>query len=215
MMALEIARRLWKLPAIKGLVLSVGVLIAIATHGHLKYRDGFAAGVTKERTVAAADLAVAQQSAIASQVAAESATAALRDTIGTLRGRVAVLSEEAALARGNYRAALRAYEQSKLYAGDSGHVSPVTEACDELARACAVAIAAAQAERDTLSLSLAAAERLVAVRDSSARLEGARTSLALRESLAAQRAAFKGPSRVVWGVSGTILGAAVAWLVRR
>jgi hypothetical protein len=209
--ALEIARRLWKLPAIKGLVLSVGFLIAIATHGHLKYRDGFASGVANERAIAAADLAAAQKSAIASQIAADAATTALRDTIGTLRGRVAVLSEEAALAKGNYRAALRAYEQAKLYAGDSGHVSPVAEACDELARACAVAIAAAQAERDTLSLSLAAAERLVAVRDSSARLEGVRTSLALRESLAAQRAAFPKPNRIGWfalgGVVGAVLGA--------
>jgi hypothetical protein len=212
----------WILPLLKhratwGVAVCLGLFASLAVHGRLKYTEGVRDGTASERAAWSSEVALARNSAIASQVAADAATSALRDSVRLRDARIVQLTEAAAMARGNYRAALRAYEAAKKYASDSGHVSdsPVTRACEEVASTCATALAAEGTVKDSLQVQLLTASRLVAVQDSVIRTEPARTTLTVREMLAQQRAAFRGPSRTKWGVTGAVLGAVGAWLVLR
>jgi hypothetical protein len=215
---ITLALRFLKTKAGIGLALSAGILLAVGSSYRLGVwrgvRDGIVKGTTTERAAWSAEVVLARNSALASQVAAKAATSALQDTVGTLRTRVAALSEAAAMARGNYRAALAAYERTKVTRVDSLPLVAEQVACDELARACAVAVATAQAERDTLFLTLAAAERRARVQDSVIATEPVRTTLSNQEAMAAQRDAFKSPSRVKWAAGGAGVGAAIALLLQ-
>jgi len=207
--------KLAKSRAAWGVTVSLGLLLAVVAHGKLKFASGRAVGIASERAAWSSEVALARASATSSQVAADAATSALRDTVATLRDSTAVLSEAAALARGDYRAALAAYRRTTAARADSGIVTAEQQSCDELARTCAASVAASVLERAALTRTLATATRLVAVQDSVIGGEPRRTTLSNQEAMAAQRAAFKAPSRAKWAGLGAALGGVIAWGVLR
>lgn len=212
---MTLAVKLLKHRATWGVMVSVGILLAVWGNGALRYSAGRRSGMAEERAAWSSEVALARTSAIASQVAADAATSALRDSIRVRDSRIAKLTEAAAMAKGNYRAALVAYERQKAALFNDSIPPLIVTACDELASSCATALAAEATVKDSLTAQLNAAIRLAGVQDSVIRTEPARTTLTVREMLAQQRAAFRGPSRVTWGAAGALIGVAATWIALR
>jgi hypothetical protein len=212
---IALALKFLKTKAGLGLALSAIIFIAVGATSVVRYRAGMRDGAAKEKAAWSSEVALARASADSSQVAADAATSALRDTIAKRDERIAELQETAALNAGKYREALGWYNAAKAARPDSLPLTPEQTACDSLAASCANAIASAQAVRDSLAAQLRTTQRLVVRQDSIILTEPARTTLSNREAMAAQRAAFKAPSRVTWGATGAALGALATWLVFR
>ncbi len=191
-----------------GVGIALGVLLGIAWHGHNKYAEGKHDGITQEKATWVSEVALARASATASQVAADAATSALRDSLGQARAATARAEERAAMQQGKYREALGWYLAAKNARVDSLPLTAEQLACDSLASSCANAIAASQEVRDSLTAQLRTAEALSRQQDSVIRMEPARTTLTVREAMAAQRDAFKAPSRSKWFAGGFAAGAA-------
>ena len=184
-------------------------------YGEYRYRNGKADGIAQERAAWSSEVALARASADSSQVAANAAMSALRDSISRRNEVIARLREHDAMMSGKYREALGWYNAAKATRPDSLPLTAEQLACDSLAASCANAIAASQVVRDSLSAQLRMAERLIVRKDSVIMTEPARTSLSNREVLARQRALFKAPGRVKWAALGAGLGALATWLVAR
>jgi hypothetical protein len=212
---IALALKFLKTKAGLGLALSAAIFVAVGATSVVRYRAGMRDGAAKERAAWSSEVALARASATASQVAADAATSALRDTIAKRDERIAELQEKAALNAGKYREALGWYLAAKAQRDTTVPLTPEQARCDAVVSACSNALAAQMHLTDTTTKQLRAAERLVAKRDSFIAKEPERTTLSNREAMAAQRAAFKAPSRVTWGATGAALGALATWLVFR
>jgi hypothetical protein len=206
---------LLKMPAARWALAVFVAAAAVKTTSVVRYRAGVAEGKRVERAESSREIALARAVVDRNQIAADAIAQALRDTIAQRDQRIMELREKAALATGKYREALGWYLAGKAARDSTVPLTDEQIRCDAVVSSCANALAAEGAVKDSLTRQLRTAERLVAVRDSSARLEPVRTSLALRDALAAQRAAFKAPSRTKWAAIGAGIGAAAAWWFSR
>lgn len=211
---MAVALKLLRHKATWGVGVAIGVLFAVWGNGALKYREGNAAGVAQEKAAWQSEVALARASALSSQVAADAAMSALRDSLREANRRIAQLSEARALAEGKYAQALRFYRQERALSADTT-ITLVRTACDELADSCELAMQAAAVERMALTDKLRLAEALSTTQDSTIRTEPVRVTSAIRDALATQRATQRQPSRTKWALVGAGVGALSTWLVLR
>jgi hypothetical protein len=187
-----------------GVGIALGVFVALAAHGRLKYTEGHRDGTASAR-------AEAQRDAAAARAAFDSAWAVLYAQAAAARD--AQRTAEAAAARARTRSAVaeaRLANSLAVFATDT--VAQIIPACSELASSCANAAALWTHERDTLSALIAAQDRTILSQTDMIATEPARLADAMRAALARQRETFKGPSRVRWLSVGAVMGFAAAVL---
>lgn len=213
-----LALKLWQIKAVRGATLGVGVLVAVVAGGGLLHRDGYAKGRADQKVASEtawnADAALARAAALTATTHATAIIEALRDSLSESSRKIALLSETAALARGQYREALLQYNLAKAHARDSLPTTDIVAACDALANRCAIAIATAQDERDALTEKLRQAEALAAQQTRMIEDEPVRWKPVIADALSQQRAGFHAPSRTAWSVGGAVLGSLLTLLVR-
>jgi hypothetical protein len=186
-----------------GVAIAVGVLVAIAAHGALKYRDGFAAGV------AAADAKHAQAALIAADVATRNdtahaaETAALRDSLRTVTAAAARARTRSAVATARVETAIETVRAD----------TAITRACDELATACELAALAWNAERDSLAHAIDTQQAALTLAEAHARAEAGRTQTAVVRGIVLDRATRRPPSRLRWLLTGAAIP--LTWMVIR
>lgn len=201
----------WLLPILKhratwGVGVAVGVLVAIAAHGALRYRDGVADGMASER-------AIRQHEAAMAKAMADSTWAVLYAQ--ALDARDAQRSAEQAAARAETRTRLATARLDDALAAVQADPTPQTPQCTALATSCAHARAAWDVERDSLHRLIATKDTLQRRAAAMALAEPIRLQSALRVALEQQRAAFRAPSRLTWASVGAVLGTLVTLGVLR
>ena len=214
---LSLVRKLLTSRAAWGVSIALGFWLAIAWHGHNKYSEGRADGVTAQKatddsisTIAAAAEAVAREAA-AAQLQAARLELAEKDRA------LQVARQASAMYAGRYAQALESYEAlkaAKVASGDTT-MSPTERACETVAATCALTVEAKKVELAAAEGKLAVAERTVARQDSAAQLEPVRTRRAVTAGIAQDRATRREPSRVKWALSGAVVAALTTWLVAR
>lgn len=188
-----------------GVGICLGVFVAIAAHGRLKYAEGHRDGTAKATQAAQAD-------ALTAKAISDRQWAAMMKT--AMAARDAQRDAERAAVRAELRTRAETQRlQAALSAYRADTVSH-TPACGELADSCANAAALWGHERDTLTALIAAQDTAILRQGQFMNSEPQRMADALRVALAQQRQTFRAPSRVTWGTVGAILGAVVVWVAR-
>jgi hypothetical protein len=182
-----------------GVGIALGVFVALASHGRLKYTEGHRDGVAKATQAAQAD-------ALTAKAVSDSAWAVLYAQAAAARDAERAALARVARAEARTRAATaRVANALTVFAADT--VAQMVPACAELAESCANAAALWGHERDTLSALIAAQGRALLIAGDLQATEPQRMADALRVALAEQRRTFRRPSRVRWLLSGVALGA--------
>jgi len=192
----------WLLPILRhratwGVGIALGGLLAIAAHGWLRYRDGFADGMASERTVR-------QHEASIAKAAADSAWSVLY--AASIRSRDAQRIAEKAAARAETRSRVAEAKLADALAGYRADTSRRTPQCDELATACANAAALWGHERDTLTALVAVQDTTIQRQGEMIAAEPQRVAASVMDALAQQRSTIKKPSRLTWASVGAVLG---------
>jgi hypothetical protein len=200
----------WLLPILRhritwGVGIALGVFVALAAHGRLKYTEGHRAGTAAAQAVAARDALTARAVADSAWRELHAAGMAVRDSL-----RVA----EAAAARARARSAAADARLADALARVA--VLPDAPAeCNALATACRHAAAAWSAERDSLSAVTETQGRALTLAEAQARAEPTRTAAAVAVAVQQTRATIRRPSRLRWLVGGIAAGALTTWSVIR
>jgi hypothetical protein len=183
-----------------GVGIALGVLVAIAAHGRLRYAAGYDAGFVARAVDAHAD-------ALTARAIADSTWAVLYAQ--ALDARDAQRSAEQAAARAETRTRRATARLDDALAAVQADPTPQTPQCTALATSCAQARAAWDAERDSLHRVIATTDTLQRRAAAMAMAEPIRLQSALRVALEQQRQTFRAPSRVTWGTVGALVGAVV------
>jgi hypothetical protein len=184
-----------------GVGICLGVCVALAAHGRLKYAEGHRAGVAKATQAAQSD-------ALTAKAVSDSAWAVLYAQAAAARDAERAALAKVARAEARTRAAMgRLTNALTVFAIDT--VAQMNPTCAELASSCANAAALWGHERDTLSALIAAQDTTILRQGATMADEPQRMADALRVALAQQRQTFRAPSRVTWGTIGAVLGAVV------
>jgi hypothetical protein len=190
-----------------GVGIALGVFVALAAHGRLKYTEGHRAGTAAAQAVAARD-------ALTARAVADSAWRALHEAGMAVRDSLRVAEAAAARARARSAAAdARLANALAVFAADTSTQIPAT--CSDLATACRNAAAAWSAERDSLSAVTETQGRALTLADAQARAEPTRTAAAVTVAVQKDRATYRHPSRLHWLVGGAVVGALTTWSVTR
>lgn len=206
--AFTLASRLWKQPAIRGLALVAGMLVAISAHGHLRFRDGVAAGIRAEKHVRDSVQRIADAAEDRARAETDSIIRALRVSLVQRDRDLQIAKQAAALASGRYAAAQEAYDAlkaAKLASGDTT-TTPMERACEAVAATCAATVRAKEAEVAAVEAKLATAEALSAAKDTVIATEPQRVSRSVRVAVDQVKAAQPKPNRIGWFAAGTIVG---------
>jgi hypothetical protein len=199
MIGYSLAARIMENNVVRGVLLCLGVVVAIAAHGRVKYADGYRTGSADAARAAAIDAATARAAFDSSWAVLYSQAAAARDAQRTAEQAAARARTRSAVAEARLTNAL------KVFAENPG--AQITPVCAELADSCANAAALWTHERDTLTALIATQDATILRHTEMRMTEPARYAAALREALARQRETFRAPSRVTWATLGAMVGA--------
>jgi hypothetical protein len=189
-----------------GVGIAMGVLVALAAHGRLRYAEGHRDGFAKATQAAQAD-------ALTAKAVSDSAWAVLYAQAAQARdAERAALAKVARAEARSREAGARVANALVLFAADT--VAQMNPTCSELADACRNAAALWGQERDTLTALVATQDTTILRQGQFMNSEPQRMQDALRVALAQQRQTFRAPSRVTWGTLGAVLGAVVVWVAR-
>lgn len=206
---LSLAMRLLRSRVTWGVGVAVGMLLAIAAHGTLRFREGKAAGMQLEalRRDSLEATATAAHDSVVAMLARESR--AKSDSIHQAQVAAARAGERLAAAQLRYRQTLSQLDSA--LAADTTP-SPIRDACTEFRSACELAQERANAVIDSLTQVATLTASALATEQAKSAGEPERTATAVRRAVRDDRATRSVPSRTKWALIGAGTLEALRWL---